>query len=127
MPVPDFQTLIVRPRFARLITLTIAAVLPFSSIGAQAPRADALRLGVSLEQTHAMQSASPPADRGVTRGTVIGGTAGLLLGAAVGGAIGGGFCDAADCRDVTREGIIGGAIIGALTGAALGAALAYFF
>ena len=63
--------------------------------------------------------------RGTARGAVIGGVVGGVLGAVVVGGLASGFCDAADCSDVTRDGYLAGGAIGALTGAAIGALIAY--
>ena len=63
--------------------------------------------------------------RGTARGAVIGGVVGGVVGAVVGGGLARGFCDAADCSDVTRDGYLAGGAIGALSGAAIGALIAY--
>jgi hypothetical protein len=65
--------------------------------------------------------------RNTVRGAVIGGVTGAVVGALAGGVIGGGFCDAADCSDVTRDGILAGGALGAVAGAGIGALIGYIW
>jgi hypothetical protein len=135
MPIPRCFLAVLFVGLAATSSRPAAAQAPGDSVPSPvinarvAQPADSTRLStlatMGVRRVWDMPAGGATAKRHTVRGAVIGGVAGAILGALAGGVIRGGFCDAAECGDVTRDGILAGGALGAVAGAGIGALIGY--